>query len=607
MAPHVAERSNDRTAPSTLGRWAPRDRRGGSWPRQEGTETARPPSPRPGMGKGLAAHGDDTTFSRSSPVRRIVGNGLAPTATMGPGDPWPSMGLLRLGDQVATGQKIGDLVPALDLALALHLAWEPPDSAGARALAGLLVSGGAAEIAANRLAARLARFPDDAAAWEARAQAVVAQESGIDLAGADPRPATARIVRLLWEWNRLDDAIPVLDRAISLVPGDPALLMTRGLVLLAARRAGEALADFTAVLAREQAHAAALRGKGLSLVQLDRLEEAREALRTAAAQAPDDPSVLGAQAHVSLALGDYADGWRKYETRWSNPSFALSRPDYAQPLWLGEGDLTGKTILLHGEQGFGDMIQFCRYAKLLVSRTGRVVVRVPGPLVRLMRGMDGIQVLDMADPVGAFDCYCPLMSLPLAFGTSVATIPAEIPYLRADPALVEAWRIRLRTVQGPLIGVVWAGNARIVDRATNSYDRRRSIPVDVLGRLLGEPGFAFVSLQKDLGGTGISQVAATPARDLIDWTAELQDFADTAALIEALDLVITVDTAVAHLAGALGKPVWILNRHDACWRWVRGVDGSPWYPTARLFRQPAPGDWDSVMSDVATALRAWAK
>ena len=504
---------------------------------------------------------------------------------------------------------IAALVPALDLTLALHLAWEPRDSAGVRVLAGLLVSGGAAEIAATRLAACLARFPDDAAIWVDRAQAIVAQERGgigTDLVEADPRSATARIVQLLWEWNRLDDAIPVLDRAISLLPGDRALLITRGLVLLAAGRAGKALADFAAVLAGEAPNAAALRGKGLALVQLDRLEEAREALQSAVALASHDPSVLGAQAHVSLALGDYADGWRKYETRWSNPSFALSRPDYAQPAWLGDGDLTGKTILLHGEQGFGDIIQFCRYATLVARRAARVRLRVPGPLVRLMQSMDGIQVLDMADPVDAFDCYCPLMSLPLAFGTSVATIPAEIPYLRADPGLAEVWRIRLQAVQGPLIGVVWAGNARIVDRATNSYDRRRSIPADVFGRLLAEPGFTFVSLQKEPAGTGTNRVDGILGRDLIDWTAELQDFADTAELIEALDLVITVDTAVAHLAGALGKPVWILNRYDACWRWVRGVDGSPWYPTARLFRQPAPGDWDSVMSEVAAALRIWA-
>ena len=513
---------------------------------------------------------------------------------------------------------IAALVPAFDLTLALHLAWAPSDSAGVRALAALLVSGGAADIAALRLADCLARFPDDGVTWVDRAQAVVAQEQGAqeygsqehngkDSAGSDRRLATARIVRLLWEWNRLDDAIPVLDRTISLLPGDAALLITRGLVLLAAGRARQALADFTAVLAGDAANAAALRGRGLALVQLDRLTEAHETLRQAASQAPGDSAVLGAQAHVSLALGDYANGWRHYETRWSNPSFARSRPDYVQPPWLGDSDLTGKTILLHGEQGFGDIIQFCRYAKLVAGQAGRVLVRVPGPLVRLMRSMEGIQVLDMADPIGAFDCYCPLMSLPLAFGTAVATIPADIPYLRADPALVDGWRMRLRTAPGPRIGVVWAGHAHIVDRATNSYDRRRSIPPDIFGRLLTEAGFAFVSLQKDTVGTGAAPAKAIPARDLMDWTEDLHDFADTAALVEALDLVITVDTAVAHLAGALGKPVWILNRYDACWRWVRGVDGSPWYPTARLFRQPAPGDWGSVMAEVAAALRVSAR
>ena len=311
--------------------------------------------------------------------------------------------------------------------------------------------------------------------------------------------------------------------------------------------------------------------------------------------------MLGAQAHVSLALGDYADGWQKYETRWSKPNFASSRPDYVQPLWLGESDLTGKTILLHGEQGFGDMIQFCRYAPLVRKRAARVLLRVPGPLVRLMRSLDGIAVVDAADPVDGFDCYCPLMSLPLAFNTSVATIPADVPYLRADPARIAAWQMRLRPVPGLRVGVVWAGNSGIVDRATNSYDRRRSIPLKVFARMLAEPGFGFVPLQKDVSADGVA--GALAERGLIDWTSELDDFAATAALIEALDLVITFDIAVAHLAGALGKPVWIRNRFDACWRWVRGVVGSPWYPSARLFRQPAAGDWESVVTDVVAALR----
>ena len=481
---------------------------------------------------------------------------------------------------------IAALVPAFDLTLALHLAWAPSDSAGVRALAALLVSGGAADIAALRLADCLARFPDDGVTWVDRAQAVVAQEQGAqeygsqehngkDSAGSDRRLATARIVRLLWEWNRLDDAIPVLDRTISLLPGDAALLITRGLVLLAAGRARQALADFTAVLAGDAANAAALRGRGLALVQLDRLTEAHETLRQAASQAPGDSAVLGAQAHVSLALGDYANGWRHYETRWSNPSFARSRPDYVQPPWLGDSDLTGKTILLHGEQGFGDIIQFCRYAKLVAGQAGRVLVRVPGPLVRLMRSMEGIQVLDMADPIGAFDCYCPLMSLPLAFGTAVATIPADIPYLRADPALVDGWRMRLRTAPGPRIGVVWAGHAHIVDRATNSYDRRRSIPPDIFGRLLTEAGFAFVSLQKDTVGTGAAPAKAIPARDLMDWTEDLLSILSSPSTPR-------LPTLPVRLASRCGSSIGMMRAGDGCEGWTgrhgirpRVCSGSP--------------------------------
>ncbi len=498
---------------------------------------------------------------------------------------------------------IASLVPAIDLALTLHLGCRPSDSDGLRALTALLVAGGAVDVALAHLVTYLDQHPEDGEVWVDRARTVLAQAGCLEPGGPDPRPMTARIVRLLWGWDRLDDAVPVLNRALMLMPGDPGLLLTRGLLWLAISRAEEALWDFEAVLSEAPAHAAALRGRGLALVQLDRLPEARDALRAAAALVPDDPSVRGAQAHVSLALGEYADGWRHYETRWSNPSFAPSRPDYAQPLWLGKGDLTGKTILLHGEQGFGDMIQFCRYAPLVRARAARVLLRVPSPLVRLTSSLEGIEVVDAADPIDGFDCYCPLMSLPLAFNTSVATIPADVPYLRADPSRIAAWRARLRSVQGPRVGVVWAGHAGVADRATNSYDRRRSIPLGVFARMLAEPGFGFVSLQKDVSED--AGAGALADRGLTDWTPELDDFAATAALIEALDLVITVDTAVAHLAGALAKPVWILSRFDACWRWVRGISGSPWYPSARLFRQPVPGDWESVVRDVVAALRIW--
>jgi hypothetical protein len=249
----------------------------------------------------------------------------------------------------------------------------------------------------------------------------------------------------------------------------------------------------------------------------------------------------------------------------------------------------------------GDTLQFCRYAPLLAARGATVLLRTPEPLQRLLRTLDGVsQVLSETEPPPPFDLHCPLMSLPLACGTLVETIPATVPYLRADPAAAARWRERLRPLPGLRVGLVWGGNPRPGDPGANAVDRRRSIGLARLAPLTGIPGVSFVSLQK---GAAAALAAAPPAgMALHDWTDELTDFADTAALVAALDLVISVDTSVVHLAGALARPVWVLNRFALCWRWLRGRTDSPWYPTARLFRQPAPGDWDSVVAEVAMAL-----
>jgi hypothetical protein len=274
---------------------------------------------------------------------------------------------------------------------------------------------------------------------------------------------------------------------------------------------------------------------------------------------------------------------------------------FARPPWLGAEELTGKTVLLHAEQGFGDTLQFCRYAALVAARGARVVLRVTRPLAGLLATLDGgTEVISDGDSVPAFDLHCPLMSLPLAFGTTLETIPPPARLLPPADHVAE-WRRRLAALAGPRVGLCWAGDPRRNDPTARATDRRRSITLAHYGPLGGIAGPSFVSLQK---GEAAAQTAAPPGGLLVhDWTDELDDFADTAALIEALDLVITVDTAVAHLAGTLGKPVWILSRCDGCWRWLTDRDDSPWYPSARLFRQPAPGDWDAVISRVVAALR----
>ena len=250
------------------------------------------------------------------------------------------------------------------------------------------------------------------------------------------------------------------------------------------------------------------------------------------------------------------------------------------------------------EQGFGDLLQFCRYVPWLAERAN-VVLRVEWPLVRLLSGLDGARhVVATGEPLPPFDAWIPMLSLPLAFRTEVETIPWDGPYLRADPRQSATWRARLAAFPGRKIGVVWAGASRPGHPRANAVDRRRSIALERFAPLASLPDLCLVSLGK--GNT------ATPPAGMVlhDWTAELDDFADTAALIEALDLVISVDTSVVHLAGALGKPVWVLNRYDQCWRWLRDRSDSPWYPTARLFRQHTPGDWSGVIADVVEALRA---
>jgi len=299
-----------------------------------------------------------------------------------------------------------------------------------------------------------------------------------------------------------------------------------------------------------------------------------------------------------LALGDMAEGWHEHEWRWKTPQMIDAIRNFSRPQWRGEA-AADRTLLIHAEQGFGDTIQFCRYAPLAAARGFRVVMEVPKQLARLLQCLPGVNlIIGTGEPLPSFDVHSPMMSLPWAMGTTKATIPDASPYLRADIAAVENWRRRLATMvgHGPRIGLVWAGNPRKDKPALVAIDKRRSITLERLAPLFEIYGLHFFSLQKDEPG----ECGTFP---LINLMAEIGDFADTAALIVNLDLVISVDTAVAHLAGALGKPVWLLNRFDSDWRWLLGRRDSPWYPTLRLFHQPRPGDWDSVIAEIVFVLR----
>ena len=404
---------------------------------------------------------------------------------------------------------------------------------------------------------------------------------------------------ILQERKRRDEALRCYDAALAAEPGDLQALVNRGNVLIELNRFEDAVAALDAALAVRPDHAQAFISRGLALANLLRIDEALASYETALSAEPD---LAQAQLNASLCrllLGDYARGWREYESRWS--ATGLAKRDLAQPLWLGTEDIQGKTLLLHSEQGLGDTIQFCRYAELVAAKGARVIMEVQPPLQRLLATLAGADVvLRKGEELPDFDFHTPLLSLPLALGTSVSTIPSRVPYLAASESKSADWRKRLRRFPGTKVGLVWAGESRRQNPQSELVDKRRSTELRLFAPLARVPGIVFVSLQK---GAPAAQARTPPkGMTLLDWTAELQDFADTAALVAALDLVIGVDTSVIHLAGALARPVWVLNRFDTCWRWFRDREDSPWYPTLRLFRQARPGDWTSVFDRVAQAL-----
>jgi hypothetical protein len=292
-----------------------------------------------------------------------------------------------------------------------------------------------------------------------------------------------------------------------------------------------------------------------------------------------------------LLVGDFGRGWEQYEARWDTTQLAAMKRNFPQPRWRGSHDLAGKTILLHAEQGLGDTIQFCRYVPDVAERGGRVVLEVQRPLHALMRTLAGAaEVISRGDPLPAFDLHCPLLSLPLAFGTTLKTVPSATPYLRASSSAAADWDARLGEKRRPRIGLAWSGSY--------GNDPSRSIGLAPLLSLL-EIDATFVSLQKDVRAADAGVLRGR--RDLIHFGDALTNFSDTAALVSTLDLVISVDTSVAHLAGALGKPVWVLLPFVPDWRWLLDRETSPWYPTARLFREDGTRTWDTAIARVQHA------
>jgi tetratricopeptide (TPR) repeat protein len=403
--------------------------------------------------------------------------------------------------------------------------------------------------------------------------------------------------------ERFEQALASYDRALKVRSNYAEAFSNRGLTLHELRRFEEALASYDRALTLRPAYAEALCNRGVTLQELKRFEEALASYDRAIKVRPNDGQAHYNEAICRMLIGDFARGWEKYEWRWETEQLAKAKRNFSQPLWIGSGEIAGKTILIHAEQGLGDTIQFCRYVPLVARQASRVILEIQRPLRELMSTLaSAAQIVPRGDPLPDFDIHCPLLSLPLALKTGLDTIPSETPYLSALESKINVWRDRLGRRERTRIGIVWAGNPRKeLSAGHRILDRQRSIEFNRLAPVFQVPNCDFYSLQK--GDDAVLQLRDSPlCHRVIDWTRNLHDFSDTAALIENLDLVITVDTSVAHLAGALGKSFWLINRYNTCWRWLLDREDSPWYPTGRLFRQDHTRDWDSVIARVQAAL-----
>lgn len=398
----------------------------------------------------------------------------------------------------------------------------------------------------------------------------------------------------LRELKRLDDALDSSHKAIALNPDYAEAHYNRALILQDLGRFDDALVGYKMAIALKPNYAAAYVNLGVVLQELRCPEDALAAYDQAKLLSGDHIAEANTnQSYCFLQMGRFEQGWRLHEwrKRLVPPVAGRSLP---QPLWLGRDDVADKTLFIHWEQGLGDTIQFCRYGKLLKARGAKVVMSVQAPLYRLLKQMSpAIEIINHDEVPAAFDYHCPLMSLPLALGTTLETIPSEQRYIFADEQLRKAWQTHIPPSDKARIGVVWSGSAQ------HKNDHNRSIELSIFAPLFCVDAH-WIPLQKELR-EGDAAFLAKSAQ-LVRSGTDLRDFADTAAVIDLLDLVITVDTSVAHLAGAMGKPVWILLPFNSDWRWLLGRDDCPWYPSARLFRQQEAGAWGNVMTRVQAAL-----
>jgi len=409
----------------------------------------------------------------------------------------------------------------------------------------------------------------------------------------ESREVLCNRTEVLEQLGRQVEALESCERAIAIDDAYGPGWIARGRVLHRLHRYGEALASFDRALTVVPDDTRALYQRGNTLHVMMRHEDALEAYDRVLAIDPKNLSAHFSKAFVFLTLGDFTRGWPEYEWRWREAQVGIHRREFAQPIWLGGESIRNKTILLHAEQGLGDTLQFCRYGHLVKALGARVVLEVQPALKSLLGKIAGIdQLVARGEPLPPFDVHCPLLSLGLVFHTDLTSIPSDVPYLRAEPDAIGKWEKRLGASSRPRIGIVWSGNPQHLN------DHNRSIPFAHLLPLFTDD-FEWVSLQKVVRESEQVLLEGSAVRHFGD---EIMDFSDTAALVQIMDLVISVDTSIAHLAGAMSRRLWLLLPYLSDWRWLLERNDSPWYPGARLFRQLKPGDWDDVFGRVQMEL-----
>jgi tetratricopeptide (TPR) repeat protein len=389
---------------------------------------------------------------------------------------------------------------------------------------------------------------------------------------------------LAYQTGRAQRAVDLLSRAVAIDPGQPGIHSNLALALNAVGRGRDAIASCDNAIAIDPGCVEAHSNRGNSLWGLGRREEALDSYGRAIALDPGHAQTHWNEGFLRLQLGQFEAGWPKQEWRWRLPHMAAARRTFTQPLWLGKENIAGRTILLHAEQGLGDTIQFCRYARFVAALGATVVLEVQRPLKEVLSSLQGVsQVVAQGDPLPAFDLHTPLMSLPLAFNTALQTIPPEKGYVRCAASAVEHWAQKLGPAARPRVGIVWRGTAD-----------NKSVPLARMLRLV-TPAAEFFSFQQGVPSPDQALLDAHP--EVRQDAAGLRNFGD-APLLALMDLVVSVDTSVAHLAGAMGKPTWVPLPYNPDWRWLLERDDCPWYPEMRLFRQPAPEDWGSVVTRI---------